>query len=198
MRQLCKKIFAFVQIVEQTCIGPDGKAGNCILLRSCDSLFTLIKKKPLLAEDRVYLSQSQCGWSREENHPLVCCSDPLETPVRVGESLLPPVGVCGVQTSDRIVGGVNTKIDEFPWLALLKYAKRKSLIIGGTIEFDFLITVSFSSMCVRWRKCSKQRIRIPLWRSAHQQSLRIDGVALCQWQGYSNDLESVSIKDNSG
>lgn len=115
----------FVSILEQTCTAPDGKAGNCILLRLCDTLFTLIKKKPLLQEERNFLSQSQCGWSREENHPLVCCSDSLDAPVRVGESLLPPVGVCGIQTSDRIVGGVNTKIDEFPWLALLKYAKRK-------------------------------------------------------------------------
>lgn len=129
-----------------SCSAPDGKAGRCILLRSCNSLFTLIKKKPLEQEDRAFLSRSQCGWSRADNHPLVCCSDPLDTPIRVGASLLPAVGVCGIQTSDRIVGGVNTKIDEFPWLALLKYAKPNDLFgfhCGGVLINDrYVLTAS--------------------------------------------------------
>lgn len=131
---------------QQTCTAPDGKAGNCILLRSCDTLFTLIKKKPLLPEDRSFLSRSQCGWSREANHPLVCCTDPLNTPIRVGATLLPAVGVCGIQTSDRIVGGVNTKIDEFPWLALLKYAKPNNVFGfhcgGALINYRYVVTAS--------------------------------------------------------
>lgn len=131
---------------QQTCTTPDGRAGSCILLRSCNTLFTLIKKKPLLQEDRTFLSRSQCGWSREENHPMVCCSDLLDTPIRVGASLLPTVGVCGIQTSDRIVGGVNTRIDEFPWLALLKYAKPNDLFgfhCGGALINDrYVVTAS--------------------------------------------------------
>lgn len=131
---------------QQTCSTPDGRTGNCILLRSCDTLFTLIKKKPLLDEDRTFLSRSQCGWSREENHPLVCCNALLEAPVRVGASLLPAVGVCGIQTSERIVGGDNTKIDEFPWLALLKYAKPNNVFgfhCGGALINDrYVVTAS--------------------------------------------------------
>ncbi|XP_058450366.1 serine protease easter-like [Malaya genurostris] len=131
---------------QQTCIAPDQKPGRCILLRSCGSLYTLIKKKPLLPDDRVFLSRSQCGWSVQDNHPLVCCSDPLETPIRIGASLLPAVGVCGIQTSDRIIGGVNTKIDEFPWLALLKYAKPNNLHgfhCGGVLINDrYVLTAS--------------------------------------------------------
>uniref|UniRef100_A0A182YGK7 Uncharacterized protein n=1 Tax=Anopheles stephensi TaxID=30069 RepID=A0A182YGK7_ANOST len=110
--------------VMQQCTLPDNRPGQCILLRNCNSLLTLIKKKPLLDEDRTYLQRTQCGWSTAERHPLVCCADSdLVAPVRVGAGLLPTPGQCGIQTSDRIFGGVNTRIDEFPWIALLKYAK---------------------------------------------------------------------------
>ncbi|XP_055586939.1 serine protease easter-like [Uranotaenia lowii] len=129
-----------------TCQTPDAKPGRCVLLKACDGLFTLIKKKPLLPEDRTYLSRSQCGWSYQDNHPLVCCSDSVEAPPRASESLLPEVGVCGIQTSDRIVGGVNTKIDEFPWLALLKYAKPNNVFgfhCGGVlINNRYVLTAS--------------------------------------------------------
>lgn len=136
---------------QQPCTAPDRKPGHCILLRSCNSLFTLIKKKPLLPEERLHLSRSQCGWSVNDNHPLVCCSD-VEAPAASGGSLLPPVGVCGIQTSDRIVGGVNTKIDEFPWLALLKYAKPNNVFgfhCGGVLINDrYVLTASH---CVNGR-----------------------------------------------
>uniref|UniRef100_A0A182N5R5 CLIP domain-containing serine protease n=1 Tax=Anopheles dirus TaxID=7168 RepID=A0A182N5R5_9DIPT len=109
----------------QQCSLPDNSPGECILLRNCNSLLTLIKKKPLLEADRTYLQRTQCGWSTADNHPMVCCPDALAAPVRLGSGLLPTPGQCGIQTSDRIFGGVNTRIDEFPWIALLKYAKRR-------------------------------------------------------------------------
>uniref|UniRef100_A0A182R142 CLIP domain-containing serine protease n=1 Tax=Anopheles farauti TaxID=69004 RepID=A0A182R142_9DIPT len=130
----------------QHCSMPDNSPGECILLRNCNSLLTLIKKKPLLEADRMYLQRSQCGWSKENNHPLVCCPDGLETPVRLGTGLLPVPGQCGVQTSDRIFGGVNTRIDEFPWIALLKYAKPNNVFgfhCGGVLINDrYVLTAS--------------------------------------------------------
>uniref|UniRef100_A0A182WQM1 CLIP domain-containing serine protease n=1 Tax=Anopheles minimus TaxID=112268 RepID=A0A182WQM1_9DIPT len=131
----------------QQCNLPDNTAGQCILLRNCNSLLTLIKKKPLLDADRTYLQRSQCGWSQADNHPLVCCSDSgLVAPVRVGAGLLPTPGQCGIQTSDRIFGGVNTRIDEFPWIALLKYAKPNNVFgfhCGGVLINDrYVLTAS--------------------------------------------------------
>ncbi|KAE8739323.1 hypothetical protein FOCC_FOCC015172, partial [Frankliniella occidentalis] len=32
-----------------------------------------------------------------------------------------PVGECGIQTSERIFGGNETDLGEFPWMALLQY-----------------------------------------------------------------------------
>uniref|UniRef100_A0A182TN45 Peptidase S1 domain-containing protein n=1 Tax=Anopheles melas TaxID=34690 RepID=A0A182TN45_9DIPT len=119
---------------------------ECILLRNCNSLLTLIRKKPLLDADRTYLQRSQCGWSTVDNHPLVCCADSLVAPVRVGVGLLPSPGQCGIQTSDRIFGGVNTRIDEFPWIALLKYAKPNNVFgfhCGGVLINDrYVLTAS--------------------------------------------------------
>uniref|UniRef100_A0A182JMK2 CLIP domain-containing serine protease n=1 Tax=Anopheles atroparvus TaxID=41427 RepID=A0A182JMK2_ANOAO len=131
----------------QECRSPEGFPGQCILLRNCNNLLTLIKKKPLLDADRSLLQRSQCGWSFEANHPLVCCAEALEAaPVRVGAGLLPAPGQCGIQTSDRIFGGVNTRIDEFPWIALLKYAKPNNVFgfhCGGVLINDrYVLTAS--------------------------------------------------------
>ncbi|XP_055630686.1 serine protease easter-like [Toxorhynchites rutilus septentrionalis] len=135
---------------QQPCTSFDGKAGSCMLLRSCNSLYTLIRKTPLLPEDRSVLSRSQCGWSTAENHPLVCCTDSSDRPSN--RSLLPAQGVCGIQTADRIVGGVDARIDEFPWLALLKYAKPNNVFgfhCGGVLINDrYVLTASH---CVNGR-----------------------------------------------
>lgn len=40
-------------------------------------------------------------------------------------NLLPLPGQCGNLLSNRIYGGVKTKIDEFPWMALIEYTKGK-------------------------------------------------------------------------
>ncbi|XP_055545836.1 serine protease easter-like [Wyeomyia smithii] len=165
----------------QTCTAPDQKTGRCTLLRSCASLFNLIKKKPLLPEDRTILSRSQCGWSVTENHPMVCCTDPIDTPIRVGGALLPVPGVCGIQTSDRIVGGTNTKIDEFPWLALLKYAKPNNIFgfhCGGALINDrYVLTASH---CVNGKDIP------PTWNLAE--------VRLGEWDTSTNeDCDGVGV-----
>lgn len=43
----------------------------------------------------------------------------------VPNELLPEPGVCGIDTSNRIYGGEVTKLDEFPWMALIEYSKRE-------------------------------------------------------------------------
>lgn len=74
---------------------------------------------------------STCSVVNREVH--VCC--PLEavntngTEVRETFKDLLPIpgdGVCGTGFIEKIYGGNLTKIDEFPWMALLKYSKRKN------------------------------------------------------------------------
>lgn len=79
---------------------------------------------------RLLLSSSQCVPSK--NQVIVCC------PVRTGQrSLLPDVGLCGFNDLDKIVGGVNTSITEFPWMALLEYVNPcKYFCLIGLCVFD--------------------------------------------------------------
>lgn len=39
--------------------------------------------------------------------------------------LLPTLEYCGISSSNRIIGGERAELDEFPWMALLEYRKRK-------------------------------------------------------------------------
>ena len=85
---------------------------------------------------------SQCGF--QNNQPFVCCplqnsqlqqqnqqgsqfqqQGPSRNQQRTTGSLLPQPGICGIYNDDRIYGGERTKIDEFPWMVLLKYIKRE-------------------------------------------------------------------------
>lgn len=52
-------------------------------------------------------------------------SRPNPAPVPTQTNLLPGIGECGLGPTDRIVGGTATALDEFPWMALLKYSKGK-------------------------------------------------------------------------
>lgn len=47
---------------------------------------------------------------------------------------LPPPGDCGFFVNDRIVGGNETRITEFPWMALIQYTKRKYHTHSATHE----------------------------------------------------------------
>lgn len=88
-----------------------------------------------------FLRNSQCGF--EGNDPKVCCPiannqtpsttseepnqpGPRYTNINLENPLLPDD--CGRDISLRIVGGERADIDEFPWMVLLEYQKRKYYI----------------------------------------------------------------------
>lgn len=59
----------------------------------------------------------------------VCCK--LETTSRFnnpGADLLPSTRECGKNFDVKILGGNVTQIDEYPWLALIEYTKRKYIM----------------------------------------------------------------------
>lgn len=72
----------------------------------------------------------------------VCCSNeiaqsaqpPISNPRPApGQGLtpndMPQPGVCGNHLADRIVGGEVAAIDEYPWMVLIEYTKRKKMSI---------------------------------------------------------------------
>lgn len=56
------------------------------------------------------------------NYPPQPSGDPG---VALRASDLPAPGICGSSIEDRIVGGNETRITEFPWMVLIQYTKRK-------------------------------------------------------------------------
>lgn len=79
----------------------------------------------------------------------VCCSSdaapPTQPPapptVPVGGGLqasdLPEPGTCGSHLANRIVGGEETEITEFPWMVLIEYTKRKFSIFISNEQHSF-------------------------------------------------------------
>lgn len=116
--------------------------GQCVHIASCPYLANILKASPQTAAQRELLSKSQCGLDNRRqqtdlmNRILVCCpqskrgdsSAVPETPDPDGQqpgNVLPGTDTCGFLFGDRIVGGTNTTLWEFPWMVLLRYKKRE-------------------------------------------------------------------------
>jgi len=97
--------------------------------------------EPKTPAQRILLSKSQCGLdNRVEglvNRILVCCPQSMRGNIMDSEptpstrdalqqgDVLPGNDVCGFLFADRIFGGTNTTLWEFPWMVLLQYKKRE-------------------------------------------------------------------------
>lgn len=107
-------------------------------------MFTSQKdSKPISPENRQFLRRSQCGFANKI--PYVCCADDPTLDILVNKNsvesttpasipgwleklhqLLPRPALCGLDAQNRIFGGTDTEITEFPWSVLLEFTKRKS------------------------------------------------------------------------
>jgi Regulatory CLIP domain of proteinases/Trypsin len=134
------------------CQTPNRQPGVCISVFNCNSAYQLLlKKKSMTLEELEFLKQSQCGF--ENRSPLVCCASgatPVESKQKnqaIHANLLPTFEKCGASLSDRIVGGRNAKVDEYPWLALIEYVetktKKQGFHCGGSLITDhFTLTAA--------------------------------------------------------
>lgn len=142
-------VFFFIELPRQSdCNTPNAVAGNCITIRQCMPLLSMLQEKPLRPETVDYLIRSQCGF--EGKDPRVCCPlsfdesnqpsysrtvspteetraglERTEDPISnlLNNPLLP--SECGKSLIPRIIGGQRTALDEFPWMALLEYQHRE-------------------------------------------------------------------------
>ncbi|KAF2895868.1 hypothetical protein ILUMI_10303 [Ignelater luminosus] len=116
------------------CTTPNGELASCIKSSLCNIISDAVETRNKDALQ--FAKNSECGYDNETQEALVCCGSeayPLRT------NLLPNRTVCGEQPGEiRIHGGEQTKIWEFPWMALLKYKyngtnKDAGYNCGGTI-----------------------------------------------------------------
>lgn len=55
----------------------------------------------------------------------------------IQSNLLPTTDVCGTATIDRIYGGEKAQLDEFPWMTLVEYERRK--FTKNHVEIEILM-----------------------------------------------------------
>lgn len=104
------------------CTNPEGAPGRCIFFRECAPLVAIYQKPLISPDESLFVQNSRCGIV--DNKPLVCCAGIIDTSNRgPGKATLPKPPNCGLDLSDRIVGGQPTDLDEFPWTALIHYRK---------------------------------------------------------------------------
>lgn len=144
---------------QSECSNPNQNIGYCISIYDCPSLLGVAGRKPLQDLDRKFILNSQCrgGLGRT---PHVCCTtdtgyfrrQPAERKSTVlfptqnrqrgrnnqsprGELPGPPA--CGgVTLQNKIYGGDDADLFEFPWLAMLEYRRRngaRSTNCGGSL-----------------------------------------------------------------
>ncbi|XP_058448403.1 CLIP domain-containing serine protease B4-like [Malaya genurostris] len=125
-----------------SCRTPVQEPGSCVLVAECNFIRQVLQKPILDNNDIRYVEASRCGTYQKK--ALVCCAKPTGSPpgavtqpaltnradaepLNVDRiNLLPRAPVCGIQYSDRIVGGERTKIDEYPWTARIQHHDRRS------------------------------------------------------------------------
>ncbi|CRL07282.1 CLUMA_CG020261, isoform A [Clunio marinus] len=136
------------------CYTPDQYRGDCVYFKSCPSLLEIYNRRPPSNQDRLFLSLSQCGY--RDGQPLVCCRNfpesttlpPPPPPTAPTQKLspLPLPGECGIDAENRIYGGNQTNVDEYPWMALLEYSKpnnRRGFHCGGVLVTSrYVLTAS--------------------------------------------------------
>lgn len=128
------KLFGFfLQESYQPC-RQAGVIGLCQPVRSCDFALRLLQGT-ITSEVQQFLRNIQC--SSGFDGPWVCCAStqtpnqttrpPAQPLVSSSQSKgsLPRAPQCGIDAPNRIFGGTETRIDEFPWLVQIQYNKRK-------------------------------------------------------------------------
>lgn len=146
--------------VGEFCVNPAGEPGKCVPTRHCDVLLHVVGQASISNRDRIFLVNSRCG--TYERRPLVCCAGP--PPDQHLDLPSPPE--CGVRDATLLIGGQLTQHDDFPWTALIEYAKpdgSHGYHCGGTlINQVHIVTAAHcvSSLPDGWKV---NRVRLGEW-----------------------------------
>ncbi|CAH2054021.1 unnamed protein product, partial [Iphiclides podalirius] len=147
----------------ESCETVDGGSGSCIVVNQCEPYLKLLQQSQTNPSVVQILRKAHCGF--DGSNPKVCCPRPgiptipptevateapettTEPPRPSAKSLtdgdyvdsLPEPPQCGVSNASftRVVGGVDAKLGDFPWVALLGYQGRRKQgtrwLCGGSL-----------------------------------------------------------------
>lgn len=128
------------------CSTPEGVPGRCISVYQCPQILGQFQGQ-LTPAATSYLRSLQCE-DGIGDYPHVCCIaqqapflpsgprrrqgspstrlTPFNRRTSGSSNILPSPGVCGLTSvSERIIGGYDTQLDDYPWTVLLEYESRK-------------------------------------------------------------------------
>lgn len=125
------------------CMTPDLEIGICTEHQSCPVIIQIIN----LQEYGVYVNRSKCGPKNEDqDHFRVCC--PIRKPtttirqeVFTTTTTVAPIqknSQCGIQphiVENRIFGGQEAQLGEFPWMARLQHRSEYGNLHIGCVGF---------------------------------------------------------------
>ncbi|XP_037951152.1 serine protease 7 [Teleopsis dalmanni] len=168
-------VLIFVCLMQQIsaqyrCSSPNRVAGYCVSVYECPSLLEVLKRNQLTPSQLQFLQESQCqnGYGRP---PFVCCTPDIDfnrpvtttttTPISVTTTtqrtvitrgngrgnILPVPNECGPNTlAKKIYNGIETALDEYPWMVLLEYREKNGNRIlncgGSLINQRYVITAA--------------------------------------------------------
>ncbi|KAK5649791.1 hypothetical protein RI129_000820 [Pyrocoelia pectoralis] len=142
----------FPNDVGDRCITPNGELATCVPINSCSRILESLLS--LSVEAAEFALESQCT-NTNTNETLICCGNAtsLDSSIEfsVGK-LIPNRSVCGLENNgNRIYGGEQATLEEFPWMALLGYIRNHSNEIsfrcgGSVINNRYVLTAAH---CIR-------------------------------------------------
>lgn len=111
---------------------------KCVPILECPEAMEILRHKPLTAAKREHLKSIKCGQGAQ--YPLVWCAI-LKTNITTDSRIViperpsflprPSESECGFsEDGNKIQGGENTSIGEFPWMAWLEYRTRDRQLSG--------------------------------------------------------------------
>lgn len=191
------------------CITPNSERALCIHLEQCTQLYNMLKKQPLSNEDRSFLQRSQCGSNNRK--VLICCPERQIGPQTAAPTVestqprlginLPEPGVCGNVISNRIYGGNVTKIDEYPWMALIEYRKTNNKFghhCGGSLINDRYVLTAAHCISAIPETWVPVRVRLGEWDTETDMDCEVDsrGNRDCSDPHIDVDIEKVISHEN--
>ncbi|XP_053660449.1 CLIP domain-containing serine protease B14-like [Anopheles marshallii] len=139
----------------EPCFTPSGTAGRCIRVRDCGYVKDLMRKDLFYYNDTEYLEKLLCS-TRPDGFALVCCPQFTNEP-RCGPSAV----------VDRIMGGNDTEIGEYPWMALLRFQTRNHKIssncAGTLINKRFVLTAAHCHTSAKKKGWVIHSVRLAEW-----------------------------------
>ncbi|XP_048003478.1 phenoloxidase-activating enzyme-like isoform X2 [Leguminivora glycinivorella] len=139
------------------CVTPNGVNGQCIDIRNCSNFVNLINSNPT-AHDIKFIQKSRCYGP--ESYSVCCTPPPPRKPIHATNQIddvseqcpataLPPgpeTGCCGTNEGfNKISGGGNANIDQFPWLVLIEYRRNDKIVTncgGALISGNYVLTAA--------------------------------------------------------